>query len=245
MQQYDVLSIESAGDGGASPSVAGTDYGLYFVPPANDTAEMLAFDLININPFDAAVAELALDSVTLDRFALDSLSTPTVIQDYTFDSGQKGWTTGGAPAVFTAPDYISARGALELRATTNTDTFGFWGNDPADITIEAGTLYRGTFVVRTDLINRALVPEMRLRFNTSNLQASRILGISSTGDGADSPHTTSTTYNRLYFLPPANCTGKGLLVSFDILNFNPEDAPTASLALERALIERLSPPASP
>ena len=69
------------------------------------------------------------------------------------------------------------------------------------------------------------------------------LFIASIGDGANSPGITNTTYDQLYFLPPANCVGEGLIVSFDILNFNPEDAPTASLILDRATIKRLSPSA--
>jgi hypothetical protein len=245
LQQYDVLSIESAGDGGASPSTSGTDYDLYFVPPSNETATMLAFDLLNFNPDDAPVAELSLDTVTVDRFALDSLSTPTTVQDYTFELSQDGWTTGGAPIVYTPPDCSYSTGTLAMRATTNTNTFGYWVNHPADITIEADRLYRGTFEIRTDVTTQAQVPEMRLRFNTGNLQASHMLGISSAGDGANSPGMSNTTYDRMYFLPPANCVGAGLIVSFDVLNFAPDNVPTASLILDRAIIETLSPPASP
>jgi hypothetical protein len=245
LQQYDVLSIESAGDGGASPAVAGTDYDLYFVPPSNETAVMLAFDLLNFNPDDAAVAEIALDSVIVTRFALDSLSTPTIVQDYTFEQSQDGWTTGGAPIAFSTPQYVYSLGALELRAMTNTNTFGYWVNDPAGITIEADRLYRGTFEIRTDVTNPVQVPEMRMRFNAGNFQASQTLGITSAGDGANSPGTTNTTYDRLYFLPPPNCVGEELLVSFDILDFNPNDAPQALLILDRATIETLELPASP
>ena len=156
-----------------------------------------------------------------------------------------GWTTGGAPIVFSPPEYIHAAGALELRALTNTNTFGYWVNTPADITIEADRLYRGTFEVRTDVSNPALVPEMRLRFNTANFQASSTLGIVSSGNGANSPGVTNTTYDRLYFLPPANCAGEGLIVSFDMLNFLSEDAPDGSLILDRATVETLSLPTLP
>jgi hypothetical protein len=245
LQQYDMVSIESAGDGGASPATAGTDYDLYFVPAANDSTVLLAFDLLNSNPDDEAVAEVALDRVTIDRFALDSLPAATAIKDYTFDVGTEGWTTGGAPLFYKPPQYIHAGGTLELHATTSTNTFGFWGNDPQDITIEADRLYRGRFEVRTDVADRARVPEMRLRFNTGNLQASHTLGILSAGDGANSPGTTNRTYGQLYFLPPANCVGEGLLVSFDIRNLSPDDEPNASLMLDRATIETLSPPLSP
>lgn len=245
LQHYDMVSIESAGDGGASPATAGTDYDLYFVPPANDSTVLLAFDLLNSNPDDAAVAELALDKVTIDRFSLDSLSTSTVVQDYTFDLTTEGWETGGASIVFTPPEYIHSDGALELRATTNTNTFGFWGNDPTDIIIEPGCLYHGTFEVRTAITTKALVPEMRLRFNTGNLQASGTLGILSAGNGANSPGSTNTTYDGLYFMPPENCAGEGLLVSFDIRNLSPDDAAEASLILDRAIIETLSLPTLP
>jgi hypothetical protein len=245
LQQYDALSIESAGDGAASPEPTGKDYDLYFVPPANASAAMLSFDLLNFNPFDTPEAQLSLDTVTVDRFALDSLSTPTVVRNYTFDLYTDGWTTGGAPIFFTPPQYSHTGGALELRVTTKTNGFGYWVNHPADITIQADRLYRGTFEVRSDLTNPALVPEMRLRFNAENLQASQTLGISSAGDGANSPATTNMTYDRLYFLPPPSCVGTGLLVSFDILNFNPDDATTASLILDRATVETLSPPGLP
>jgi len=245
LQQYDVLSIESAGQGESSPAVVGTDYDLYFVPPANETAFMLAFDLLNFNPNDAAVAELMLDTVTVDRFALNTLSAPTTVQDYTFGLSTEGWTTGGAPIAFTPPEYSHAAGALQLRTTTNTNTFGFWGSDPVDITIKADRLYRGTFMVRTDVTDPTAVPEMRIRLNAGNFQASQTFGISSAGDGANSPGTTNTTYDRMYFLPPANCVGEALIVSLDILNFNPGDAAEASLILDRALIETLWRPSFP
>ena len=60
------------------------------------------------------------------------------------------------------------------------------------------------------------------------------LFIARIGDGANSTSSINTIYDRLYFLPPANCVGKGLILSFDILNFNREDAPTASMILDRA-----------
>jgi hypothetical protein len=245
LQQSDYLTVESSGGGGASPVPSGTDYDLYFVPPASAAFTMLSFDLLNFNPGDAAIAELALDTVLVERFPLDELSTPSVVQDYTFDLSADGWTTGGAPIVFTMPNASHADGALLLQATTNSNAFGYWQSDAADVTIEADRLYRGTFEVRTDVTDRSLVPQMRLRFNSANLQASRTLGIDSSGDGASSPGTTNTTYDQLYFLPPANSVGEGLIASFDLLNFNPADAASASLILDQATIESLAPPTVP
>jgi hypothetical protein len=245
LQQSDYITIESSGNGGASPTPEGADYDLYFVPPGNDVACMLAFDLLNFSPDDAAIAELALDTVIVDRYALDSLPSPTMLSDYTFDASTDGWTTHGAPVIFAPPIFAHSAGALVMQATTNTDTFGYWQNDAADVSIEADLLYRGTFIVRTDVTDQSMVPQMRLRFNATNLQASRTLGQESVGDGANSPATTNTIYDRLYFLPPASCVGSGLITSFDLLNFSPEDSPTGSLILDEVIIENMAPPSAP
>jgi hypothetical protein len=204
---------------------------------------MLAFDLLNFNPLDAAVAEVSLSSVIVNRYAMSSLPSPTAVQSYAFDLSTDGWTTGGAPIVFTPPNYIYADGALRLQATDNTNTFGYWQSDPPDIIVAADQLYRGTFAVRTDVTEQNRVPQLRLRFNTENLQASRTMAIESIGDGANSPGTVNTLYDNLYFVPPANSAGEGLIVSFDILNFTPdEDAPDGTLILDSAVIEQLDIP---
>jgi hypothetical protein len=77
------------------------------------------------------------------------------------------------------------------------------------------------------------------------MQASRTLGIESVGDGGSSPGTTNTIYDRLYFLLPENCAGEGLIISFDILNFDPSDAADGSLILDSAGIEALASPFAP
>jgi hypothetical protein len=244
-QQSDYLTIESASDGAASPIPEGRDYDLYFAQSAMHTAVTLAFDVLNFDPLDAASAEVALHRVVVDRFARDALSSPTVVRNYTFDLTTEGWTTDTASVAFAPPIYSHAAGALVLRASNNINTFGCWRSDASDITVEANRVYRGTCEVRTDIADRNRVPQMRLRFNTANLQASRTLGIESIGDGSNSPGTTNTIYDNLCFLPPQNCVGDGLIVSFDMLNFSPDDASTGSLILHRATVEALLPPASP
>jgi hypothetical protein len=237
LQQADYLGIESSGDGGASPSPTGITYDLHFVPPSSDTNCMLAFDLLNFNPEDAAQATLSLDQVLVERFPLEWMAAPTLVRAYEFTTSTDGWTTGGAPIVFTNPEFICEGGALTLRSTTNTNTFGYWSSNPSDIMITPNSLYRATFEVRTDVTQPTAVPQMRLRFNTGNFQASRTQEIMSIGDGANSPGTTDTVYDKLYFWPPENCVGENLIVSFDMGNFDPGDAPTGALTLERVMIE--------
>jgi hypothetical protein len=245
LQQSDYIGIESNGDGGASPTPAGNTYDLYFIPPGNDDFCMLAFDLLNFDVEDAKQAALSLDSVVVERFSLDSLSTPTLVRSYDFTTGEDGWTTGGAPIVFSSPAFSREAGALVLRSESNTNTFGFWKSNAADITIAADVLYRGTFEVRTDVTDRTVVPQMRLRFNTENLQASRTLSIESIGDAGNSPGVMTTRYDKLYFAPPDNCAGAGLMISFDMLNFSPGDSMSASLFLDSATVEGIAPPGAP
>jgi hypothetical protein len=245
LQQADYLAIESRNEAGASPTRLGAWYDLYFVTPSNDSFCMLAFELLNYDPEDATQATLSLDTVWVDRLSLDSLSTASLVRLFDFATSQDGWAQNAFPYVFSPPDFVCEAGALEMRSTTNTNTFGYWTSNSDDITIAGNLLYRGTFEVRTDVTSKSAVPQMRLRFNTGNLQASRTLGIESVGDGANSPGILNTVYDKLYFLPPANCVGENLIVSFDMLNFDPSDAATGSLILDRVAIETLEPPGTP
>jgi hypothetical protein len=205
----------------------------------------LAFDLLNFNPLDASDAVVYLDGITVNRFPLDSLSTHTVINDYTFEFDTNGWTTAGAPAVFTPPDSGHENGALYLKSSNNIDTFGYWQSNASDIIVVLNRIYRGTFAVRTDVTEQSRVPQMRLRFNAENLQASRVLGIESIGNGVSSPGTERTVFDSLFFLPPASCAGEGIFVSFDLLNFTPDDAAGGKLILEDAMVETLPVPNLP
>jgi hypothetical protein len=243
--QADYLQIDSAGDGSASPTSIGTTYDLYFLPSGYVGFCMLAFDLLNFDAEDAPDAEVALESVVVERFALAALGTPTTISTHDFETSQESWSFADGRAILTDPEFFWEAGALHLLSTTNTNTFGYWHSDATDITVEADRLYRGTFEVRTDVTDRSRVPQMRLRFNTENMQVSRTLSIKSVGDGANSPGTSNTLYDMLYFMPPANCVGGGLIVSFDMLNFSPEDAAEGSLILDRAVVESLPIPISP
>jgi hypothetical protein len=201
--------------------------------------------LLNFDASDAPNAEVALESVLVERFLLDTLTSPTMNRSYDFETSQQSWSTGDGQEQFCDPLFSYPGLALHLRSTTNANTFGYWHSNAVDIVVEANRLYRGRFEVRTDVTERRRVPGMRLRFNTANLQASRTLGVESIGEGASSPGTMNTTYDNLYFLPPANCVGEGLIVSFDMLNFSPDDAADGSLILDRAVIEAFNPPATP
>ena len=63
-------AINAAADSGVSPEQAGTDYDLYPVPLANDTAVRLGFKIIHLNRSDAAEVSLILDRAQIESLPL-------------------------------------------------------------------------------------------------------------------------------------------------------------------------------
>ena len=166
---------------------------------------------------------------------------------YDFETGLEGWRFSGTVLPFAAPMSIVHAGALSLIATSNTNTFGYWISDPTDVTIEAGKLYRVRCSVSTDVTDPALVPQVRLRVSTENLQASAVLDIVSAGNGAVAPAPSAKEYVA-YLYPPQSAAGSaqdGLGVAFDLLNFNPADAAFATLRLHDVRIDAFDIPSMP
>ncbi len=160
---------------------------------------------------------------------------------YTFDLGPERWDTGGAPIIFTLPSSSFSGGMLQLLSTTNTNTFGFWGSLNELYFQADNTLYRAQCTVSTDITVPTQVPELRLRFNTQNNQLSSILDVVSNSGAESAPTPGGQTYS-LYFCP--HNSGISSLVptmslAFDLLNFNPDDAATASLQLDDVTISRV------
>jgi hypothetical protein len=251
IQQADYLVIESSGDGGYSPTAEGKDYLVYFVPPSSalgqpeDLDDMfMAIDLVNFNPQDAPFATTSLDSVVVRRIALDKLPQAETIRTYTFDRSTEGWQFVTVPDCFSTPRSGRSNGALQITATNNKDNFGYWFVLANDIHIEANKLYRGRFTVSTNITDKSKVPTVRCRLSSSNFQATRALEIMSGTDGANSPGQNATTYD-VYFLPPQHLVGTpddGLIIAFDMMNFTPQDSPSATVSLHSVSLQSLDIP---
>ncbi len=249
LQQTDCLVVTSSGDGAFSPTPEGRDYDLYVVPQPGMDGEFarLAFDLLNFDPLDEPEATVSLESVTISRIPLSVLSGQESMTAYDFETGPEGWRFSGTVLPFAAPMSMVRAGALSLIATNNTNTFGFWTSDPADVTIEAGKLYRVRCSVSTDVTDPALVPQVRLRTSTQNLQASAVLDVVSAGNGMVAPAPSVKEYVA-YLYPPQSAAGSaqdGLSVAFDLLNFNPADAEFATLRLHDVRIDAFDIPLMP
>jgi hypothetical protein len=156
---------------------------------------------------------------------------------YTFESGTEGWTSGGAPAVFTMPDTDYFDGELHLIAKDNTNTFGFWQTPPTAIPKTDRDLIHAMFEVSSNLVNKAIMPTLRLRVAEANNQSASVLSVESIGAAQSSPDIAGAIYHN-YFRPPA-ATSTTLYLAFDMLNFSPDDASYAWLSLDTVVVERI------
>ena len=209
-----------------------------------------AVDVYSFDPEEEVGVTYELRRVFVDRVPVDVLTTSGVVCDYTFDTGAEGWQPGGAPAQFDLPSLYTVPGGLALKATNNTNCFGYW-TSPADIvTSTAEELYQVTYWVVTDVQDRTKTPSFRLRLNSTDFAWCVGEVIDSQLDGEMSPYNDPAHPERrfeynLYFYKPQTAEPLHLFVSLDLLNFNPADAETGAIFLDRCRIQTLHLPPFP
>jgi hypothetical protein len=250
-RQASFLVVNSNTMGWYSPTPEGRTYDLYFEPPpkkfgARESADdlLVAMDLLNFDPNDAAQATIRLEQLDVERYPLAWLKNRREVEHYSFDTGAENWEFASLPAEFTPPVSGVGEGALLLTSTTNTNTFGSWLSPHPDIWLEIPEmLYRGTFVVRSDQTDRSLVPIIRLCLFTANGLEVAGQVVTSTGWGEWSPSTAPESYRAYYKSRPM---GVPVTVErIDLLNFDPNDAAEATVYLDHVLLEVFDVPSLP
>jgi hypothetical protein len=247
-QESDFLVIESALDGGFSPTQGSVVTRDLFFSPCVSGDGALSFDILNFNPLDAEFATVSLDEVVVRRYLVSELTGKRTEYSWDFIESDEDWTFGGAPAAFTLPVSGWAGSSLILMSMTNTNCFGFWGSPFTKVNIAANRLYRGRFEIRTDVASRTDVPEIRVRLMTENGQAVGVVDIRSVGDASAAPHGYDNTPYYVYFYPPQNAVGTdrdGMAAAIDLLNFDPTDDALGMLMLDRVVIESYDRPPEP
>ncbi len=251
-EQSDLLQISSGDTGSCSPTPTGVVYDLYAYPPQRSSTTSMgmdvfyvSFDVLNFDPSDAATAGVSLQGVEVSRIALSNLSGSQELRAYDFKTGSEQWRYSGTIAPFSAPLSGWASGCLQLRSTSNTDTFGFWSSDPGEVDLDTiAKLYRGVFTVSSDQVDRTKVACMRLRIGSEDGQAMVMKTISSPTPATQAPGPAASQY-AVYFLPMQGILGSGLLSAFDMLNFDPTDNPQVTLSLDQVVVETLDIPTMP
>ncbi len=150
------------------------------------------------------------------------------------------WEAQGSGA-FEWPDFDRRNGWLVLRSRNNTSCFGYWQSVRGWVPRHADALYVVSFTVASDQADPSRSPSLRLRVNSDTLQQTDIFRITSLGDAGLAPTLTGTSY-RMYFEPmdPGMVQPEGrdgMNVSFDLLNFDRDDAADGELALTSLTID--------
>jgi hypothetical protein len=171
----------------------------------------------------------------------DEYRGPLASEAYDFDLTNEGWNAVTVPG-FTPPYFYYIPGQIKFAAQDNTNTYGYWTSEEDAVPVIADCLYRASWTVTTDITDPLAVPSMRLRVNSQNLQQADMLVVSSTGDGSYAPIPEGWTTYEMYFVPPESALGKpedqdDLILSFDIMNFDPGDAANGSLLLDSVVID--------
>lgn len=165
---------------------------------------------------------------------------------FEFRNDPEGWTFQTVTPAFTAPtgawDAGSAQlpGRLDITATDNTNTFGFWGSPSLSLVTpaSASSLYKADFVVSRNTVSQSDVPAFRLRTSSADFSQSDVMVVSSTGNGNLSPVEIGKAYRHLFTLPAGTSTFRAF---FDMLNFDPTDSATGRISLESIILAPVDP----
>jgi hypothetical protein len=158
-----------------------------------------------------------------------------------FDADAEGWKFSGQIKTLDPPTEAAADGALNMTATNNTNTFGFWYSPTDAINeLQADSLYQILFGIKSDQADKSVVPSCRIRWNSSNEKQSDLVMINSKMAGEASPGQTVQDYH-IYMRPQGMALDPGITgyLSFDMVNINPNDSADAKLSLDYAEWKRI------
>ncbi|MDX2174937.1 MAG: DUF5666 domain-containing protein [Candidatus Sumerlaeia bacterium] len=237
--------ITSTADGRFSPDIAGAEYKAYFAPtlppsiPGQSPDWFATIDLLSTLPEDAAIATVRFEGFEATPIPMSRVRVARTLLDEAFSRPDHGWTFGAAPEFFPAPasGYDPVGGALSL--TPNDESaFGYWERQTG-IPVEGGKLYRARMYVRSDAANKAAVPTFRVRVNLASFQLGAVTVIESTGNGDESPTAEARLYDAYLRVPGTPVDSDSLLLAFDVLKSQLDDALGTTLYLDRVRVEEL------
>jgi len=248
LTQANYVQIESQGTASLSPTTTAAPYDLYFEGgQVIGGSNYLAFELINFQGADAADGDIALELAEVKSMALADLPGAKRLATYDFAGDDpQGWVSSGADEFewFFEPTTGVVNNRLVLTADNNsTHTFGYFLS-PEIAVSEAARLVRATFIVGSDEPDRKRTPGMRLRVNQTDREQFAAVRVDSTGPDGNSPALGIDVVYTAYLVTPAN-DGLGLVLGFDMMSFEPQDSPNASLTLDSAIVEEFQIPLLP
>lgn len=264
-EQDMVVGTDNSGDPGCSYSIAGycvdaskgvPSYGVAFGPPwTSDSQSHWAYwvrqavtygvqnSYSEVDIRDAVWEVTDPSGTTIYSEILININYPENgpsknIISHDFSTDTQGWTFA-APIPFNAPTsgYDSLWYGLTITPQDNTYSFGFW-NSPATsgFTYQTNCYYSVQAFLTSDLTDSSVVPVIRLRVNSADAKQADVYVITSTGLGESSP--AGFEIYQFYFVPSQDVIGQEMVIAFDVLNFDSNDAVSPTLGLISAQIER-------
>jgi hypothetical protein len=241
------MLLNSNMNGDCSPTQSGVLYDYYYRPLQGSPLKqekagnvLCAFDLINIGAGNQDNGALFLENLTLEWTSLLSLDDRfTTVSIFDFEGSSLGWAFRSVPNVFDPPGYEIGAHYLTLRSV-GFNTFGYWESPPQ--AVDSDFLYRVRCFVSTDVTLRSKVPMLRFRVNSVINQASHLLWVDSGSNGDSSPIPNQWACYELYYIPHKSVEANGVLIAFDMVNFNSNDSSTGALFLDRVEVHAIPLP---
>lgn len=241
------MLLNSNLNGDCSPTPDGVLYDFYYRPLQGSPLKqekagnvLCAFDLINLGAGNQDNGALFLENLTLEWTSLTALDDRfTTVSIFDFEGSSLGWEFRSVPSAFDPPVNEIGAHYLILRSA-GSNTFGYWESPPQPVDSDA--LYRVRFFVSTDVSLRSKVPMLRLRVNSVINQSSQLVWVDSSTNGDSSPIPNQWSCYELYYIPSAPVEANGVLIAFDLANFNPNDSSTGALYLDRVEVHAIPLP---
>jgi len=245
LQRSDSLVVNSTADGGSAPTPGGHDYLQIMVPSPSLLSYLAEFDLMNFEASDAPEGILDLDRVAFET----SMVSPTELlleKTITFPGGVTDWESV-ATTQFESPVFGSdsvGSGSLTFSPGGSASAFGYWSSGTPVLTLDAQKVYLLGFRVRSSATapDCCRLPSFRVRCNTADLQLAATSRL--TLANADLPTLNEPREYYIALSPDPALDGAGLLLSFDLLSFDPDADLDANIYLDRVDIYSITPTGS-
>ncbi|MEQ8821249.1 MAG: hypothetical protein RLY93_13495 [Sumerlaeia bacterium] len=229
-QRSDMLVVESAGSGEASPGMTDRLYQHVFhlADFEAQEARVHAMDVFRFSPDDARPATVALDEFRWEALPFPDRRDSDLLAEYTFSAdSSSGWQAISPIEAMAPQQFASTSRGLAIRARTTRETpgppvqFGFWQGPRSDRLYDPGELVIFRFFVRSDAANaqQALqLPTFRLRATSTDNQVSVMTTVTSLGDGETLPRFDKVVTYDLFVHDWQTCGGKHFRPALDLIH---------------------------
>lgn len=209
-------------------------YDLYFRPSVSDSGDnvvVFSFDIMSFDPADDTTSWLYLDELQLEKV---SLFITKEVTEYTFGSGNDGWTFMGRVDPFDEPLTTETMGSIGLNPNGSVNCFSYWYSP--DIPIENNKAYRARWKVKSSATNADNCVQFRLRANQKGSWCAWTRTVNSYLQNA--PSSSESKKYELFITPTVTgSSDDDIVLSFDILSFDPSDDTNSWIYLDSLLLE--------